>query len=185
VDTLQQHNRLKEQQTPHVVVGWTGSHSTMAFLKSIIPVLRSVAEEHDMSIVIISNKAPEFSLPRLQFISWNEATEIQDLLHLNIGVMPLSHDPWCEGKCGFKLVQYLALGIPAVASPVGVNKHIIEQGENGFLCATEQEWHTALTMLIKDEALRSRMGKAGREKIVNHYSIQANAAAFLSLFGSE
>jgi glycosyltransferase involved in cell wall biosynthesis len=185
VDADRQHNRLKEQQTPNVVVGWTGSHSTMGYLKSIVPVLQAVAEEQKIAIVIISNKPPPFSLPRLQFISWKEATEIEDLLQLNIGVMPLEEDAWCEGKCGFKLIQYLAMGIPAVASPVGVNRQIIEQGKNGFLCKSEQEWHTALTTLIKDDVLRTEMGKAGRARVVQQYSVQANAAAFVSLFAPE
>lgn len=96
--------------------------------------------------------------------------------------MPLEADPWCEGKCGFKIIQYLALGIPAVASPVGVNKEIIEQDKNGFLCTTHQQWYTAIASLIQQEQLRTNMGLSGRKKVCEQYSIQANETDFLALF---
>lgn len=182
VDVEKQHNQLKNQHTEHVVVGWTGSHSTMKYLDAILPVLNKIAGELQAEIVIISNKPPTFELPRLQYIPWQESTEIQDLMNLNIGIMPLEDDAWSEGKCGFKLIQYMALGIPSVASPVGVNKIIVEDGVTGFLCNDKEEWYAALKRLIGDKALRTQMGKNGRDAIVKDYSIQANAAAFLGLF---
>ena len=96
--------------------------------------------------------------------------------------MPLKEDRWSEGKCGFKLIQYMALGIPALASSVGVNKKIVEDGRNGFLCNNENEWYNALQTLIENVSLRQSMGKLGREKIINHYSLQANAETFFELF---
>jgi glycosyltransferase involved in cell wall biosynthesis len=182
VDTEGGHNRLKDQRTDKVVIGWTGSHSTMSFLEPLVPVLKKIVREQDVELVIISNKAPAFSIPGLQFLPWQEATEIEDLLQLHIGIMPLEADPWCEGKCGFKLIQYLALGIPAVASPVGVNQYIIEEGVNGYLCSTSKEWEKALTVLVKEEQKRVVMGAAGRKKIEEHYSLQAQAGLFLDLF---
>lgn len=182
VDTEKQHNKLKNQYTPQVIIGWTGSHSTMKFFDDLLPVLDKAAANNGLEFVLISNKPPRVSLPRLQYIRWQEATEIDDLLTFNIGLMPLKPDAWCEGKCGFKLIQYLALGIPAIASPVGVNSDIIEQGSNGFLCSSEEEWADAITLLTNNADLRSAMGKAGREKIKAEYSVQANAGVFLSLF---
>jgi glycosyltransferase involved in cell wall biosynthesis len=96
--------------------------------------------------------------------------------------MPLEEDRWSEGKCGFKIIQYMALGIPAVASPVGVNKKIIENSLNGFLCKEEEEWYHAISSLLEDANLRNEMGRMGREKIIKEYSIQANADLFLGLF---
>jgi glycosyltransferase involved in cell wall biosynthesis len=93
----------------------------------------------------------------------------------------LESDQWSEGKCGFKIIQYLALGIPAVASPVGVNNKIIGE-TNGFLCHTYEEWYAALSVLLADHDLREQMGRAGREKIISTYSIQATEALFLDLF---
>lgn len=182
VDTLNQHNQLKRQETAPIVVGWTGSHSTMKYLDELIPVLKAVQQKYPVEFVVISNKAPEFSIPGLRFIYWNEETEVADLLQINIGIMPLKQDSWCEGKCGFKLIQYLALGIPAIASPVGVNKIIIEEGVNGFLCATPEEWLKAFSVLIENEKMRTEMGKKGRSKIEKEYSMVSQAEQFISLF---
>jgi len=182
VDAVNRHNRLKDQHTDRVIVGWTGSHSTMKFLDEIVPIVGELQKKYDFEFVVISNKPPTFQLPSLRFIPWNEQTEVEDLLQLNIGVMPLEKDPWCEGKCGFKLIQYLSLGIPAVASPVGVNTLIIEEGENGFLCNTKEEWSTALSFLIEQEDKRLQMGKAGRSKIEKEYSISSQSVKFAALF---
>ncbi len=182
VDVVNQHIGLKDQRTSKVVIGWTGSHSTMVFLNSILEVLQKITREFNTETIIISNKAPQFHLDNMRFIPWNESSEINDLLQMNIGIMPLEDDPWCEGKCGFKLIQYLSLGIPSIASSIGVNKEIIEEGINGFLGSTKEEWYNALSVLIRDEKLRVKMGIAGKEKVVAKYSIQANAGSFLGLF---
>jgi glycosyltransferase involved in cell wall biosynthesis len=182
VDTANAHNRLKNQFSEEIVIGWTGSHSTMIYLEDLLPVLSSLATNNAVKIVIISNRQPGFILPNLKFIQWNELTEVEDLLLLNIGLMPLKPDLWSEGKCGFKIIQYMALGIPAVASPVGVNKKIIDEGINGFLCSTDEEWLSALKQLIMQPSLRAGMGEAGRKKIESSYSVEANSGTFLSLF---
>ncbi|MCB0714986.1 MAG: glycosyltransferase family 4 protein [Chitinophagaceae bacterium] len=182
VDTENQHNRIKNQQTEKIVIGWTGSHSTLIFTKQIIPALNDVYSSHPFEFIVIANKPPEYSLPYLKYIPWDSATEVEDLLKMNIGVMPLENDPWCEGKCGFKIIQYLSLGIPAVASPIGVNAKIIDERENGFLCKTKEEWIQALTKLIEDETVRTQMGKNGREKIQKYYSVKSQITTFLQLF---
>lgn len=182
VDTCNRYNRTKNQTTDRPVIGWTGSHSTIKYLDILYPVLQKLETVHDFEFLVICNRPPDFKLKSMRFLPWNEQTEIDDLLKINIGVMPLIEDLWSEGKCGFKIIQYLALGIPAVASPVGVNGQIIEPGVNGFLCVSEEEWYHALVTLITQEQTRKRMGIAGREKIVAQYSLQANADAFLGLF---
>ena len=182
VDVEGQHNQLKNQETEKITIGWTGSHSTMKYLDEVVPVLKNLTEEFKIEVLIISNKPPEFEFRGLKYISWREQSEIGDLLKLNIGIMPLEDDSWSEGKCGFKLIQYLSLGIPAVASPVGVNAKIIDQGVNGFLCSTPQEWKQSLRQLITNSNLRKELGRKGREKIVNNYSVQANSEIFLALF---
>lgn len=183
VDVTDKHNFLKEpSDSKRVVIGWTGSHSTMHYLDDVLPVLQKIVLNFDVSFLIISNKTPHFTLQNLQFIGWQESTEVADLARMDIGIMPLKADAWSEGKCGFKLIQYLALGIPAVACPVGVNKEIIEEGVNGFLCTTDGEWYDALKLLIQNATLRKEMGSSGRKRIVEHYSIQAQADTFLDLF---
>lgn len=182
VDTEKKHNCIKNQNSSTVTIGWTGSHSTLRYLDPIVPVLQSLANSYQVKIIIICNRKPQFSIEGLKFISWNEVTEIEDLLQINIGIMPLEKDQWSAGKCGFKLIQYLSLGIPAVASPVGVNKIIIRHGNNGFLATNLNEWENYLRLLIQDAGLRKRFGEQGRQKIKNEYSLQANEGTFLGLF---
>jgi glycosyltransferase involved in cell wall biosynthesis len=182
VDVVNRYNKIKDHKKGKVVIGWTGSHSTMHYLDEQVTVLKRLASELNVGIMVISNKKPSFDFPNLHFKKWKETTEIEDLLQFDIGIMPLKKDAWSEGKCGFKLIQYLALGIPAVTDAVGVNKKIVEHEKTGFLCETKEEWYASLKTLVENERLRKEMGKVGRENIVNEFSIQANADIFLGLF---
>ncbi|MCU0355503.1 MAG: glycosyltransferase family 4 protein [Cytophagales bacterium] len=182
IDTENLHNRLKEQDTRAFVIGWTGTHSTIAYLEPLVPILEKLAETHAFTFLVISDRKPDFDLPFVQYLPWQKATEADDLLRINVGVMPLTDDPWSRGKCGFKALQYMALGIPAVASPVGVNTEIIEPGVNGFLCATPDEWLACLTRLLQDPTLRAEMGRQARRTVEERYSVQANRRTFLELF---
>jgi glycosyltransferase involved in cell wall biosynthesis len=182
VDTENTHNRIKDQDEQPTTIGWTGSHSTLRYLDPIVPLLKSFAEHFKIGTVIICNKAPEFSFAGLKYIPWQEASEIDDLLNIHIGVMPLQNDLWSEGKCGFKLIQYLALGIPAVASPVGVNDKIVDEGVNGFLCNSYEDWERMLKKLINDVQMRKSMGEMGRRKVIEKYSVQTYEREFIALF---
>lgn len=182
VDTEHRYNRLKQHGNHKPVVGWTGSHSTLHYLDELMPVLQQLQEKYDFSFVVIADKKPDLPLTDWQYIPWNPASEISDLLKIDIGLMPLTSDPWSEGKCGFKLIQYLSLGIPALASPVGVNTVIIEEGVNGYLCHTPADWARHIEQLLQDASLRAAFGAAGREKIIAGYSIIAIRDAFSSLF---
>ena len=182
VDTDLHHNKIKDHKEGHLTIGWTGSHSTLKYLEIILPAIASLQQEFNFTFLIISNKPPAFELKNLKFVKWNEKSEVDDLLHMDIGVMPLPDNLWSEGKCGFKLVQYLSLGIPAVASMAGVNKKIIEQGVNGFLCENVSEWKCALQKLLTDSMLRKSMGVEGRRKIGQEYSIRSQKTKFIELF---
>ncbi|MCB0700163.1 MAG: glycosyltransferase [Chitinophagales bacterium] len=182
VDMTRQHNKVKEHSDKQVTIGWTGSHSTIPYLDDIMEVLQYAEEHLNTKFLLIANKKPELPLKNWEFIPWNEKTEVDDLLKIDIGVMPLSADEWSEGKCGFKLIQYLSLGIPAVASPVGVNKVIIEDDVNGFLCASNEEWKNALTKLVNDHTFRKEAGAAGHQKMLQGYSIAANKDKFIYVF---
>lgn len=182
VNTASRYNCLKEHHDGRLVVGWTGSHSTLKFLNDIIPVIQQLQNEFDFTFLVIADKKPELQLKSWIFCPWDEQTEIEDLLKIDIGIMPLTQDQWSEGKCGFKLIQYLSLGIPAIAQSVGVNKLIIEHEVNGFIADTTSEWLHAIRTLLQDTQLRTTMGKAGRAKMIQSYSIAAQQAAFLGLF---
>jgi glycosyltransferase involved in cell wall biosynthesis len=189
IDTEHWHNPdrfLKKDSTKadsSTVVGWTGSHSTLKYLNSLEPVLQKLESEYPkLKILVIADRKPNLALHSLTFLPWNEATEIDDLLTIDIGIMPLPDDEWAKGKCGFKALQYMALKIPAVVSPVGVNTAIVDEGINGYLASESNAWFVALKTLIDQEEIRKKMGEAGRKKIIESYSVSSNSAAFLALF---
>ena len=165
-----------------ITIGWTGSHSTLKYLESLIDVLEQLKKKYTFDVHIIADKPPSWTFDDYKFVPWNKNNEIEQLNEIDIGIMPLKDSPWEKGKCGFKAIQYMALGKPAVASNVGVNKDIIDHNINGFLCSKREDWINHLSELISNEQLRSTMGKAGRKKIVNQYVAQSNAELFLSLF---
>jgi glycosyltransferase involved in cell wall biosynthesis len=182
LDTEHWHNQIKNQLTQKCVIGWTGTHSTLPYLLELLPVIRELEQDFDFTFLVISNRNPGFELRSFVFLPWRKETETEDLLQFNIGVMPLPDDAWTRGKCGFKALQYMALGIPAVVSPVAVNMEIVKEGENGFLCQTPQAWKQRLTELLQDADLREKLGKKARQTIVERYSVQANCRNFLNLF---
>lgn len=184
IDTENLHNPnlLSDLKKDDIIIGWTGSHSTLPYLDHLIPVLSKLEKSHNFRLLVIANKNPEYSLKSFEFKQWNVNSEINDLSRFDIGLMPLAADQWSEGKCGFKALQYMALGIPAVVSPVGVNKTIVNHGINGFHCKNESDWEKNITKLIYDTQLRKELGERGRKKVQTQFSVDANAATFLGLF---
>ena len=144
--------------------------------------LKQLKDEVSFEFRVIADQKPNFDWTDFDFIPWSKDNEIKDLLGINIGIMPIPDDQWTQGKCGFKILQYSALGIPSLASSVGVNSSIIKNGDTGYLCNSDEEWKQYLRDLITDEGLRTRMGKAGREQVVQNYSVLSNAANFFSFF---
>lgn len=186
IDTENLHNpalykRTRTEESP-LIIGWTGTHSTLPYLSIIMPVLEALEQTYTFTFQVIANKSPDFKLKEFQFKTWNKETEIQDLLSFDIGLMPLAEDRWAEGKCGFKALQYMALEIPAVVSPVGVNSEIVQEGISGFLCKDSDEWYNKIEKLLLDAALRKEMGIKGREKVIKDYSVLSNTDNFLELF---
>lgn len=186
IDTEHLHNRelypvVKDSNK--IVIGWTGSHSTLKYLKNIESGIAELSEKYPtLELLVIADQPPQLELKNVRFIPWSYATEITGLLECDMGIMPLPDDMWAQGKCGFKALQYMALELPALASPVGVNTKIIEQGRNGFLCTTPQEWIVAIEKLIADKTLREELGKNGHAKVVNEFSVTSNKQNFLNLF---
>jgi glycosyltransferase involved in cell wall biosynthesis len=128
--------------------------------------------------------AAEASFPGLELLDWAEEREVADVQSMDIGIMPVPDEIWARGKSGYKLVQYMACGLPVVASPVGVNSDIIQHGETGFLARDMAEWRKFLLLLLDDADLRSRLGKAGRNRAEEHYSLQAHAPRLVELLRS-
>jgi glycosyltransferase involved in cell wall biosynthesis len=166
-----------------IVIGWTGSHSTLKYLKTLEPVFQELEKDNPMiELTIICDEQPLLKLKSMTFINWSRETELEDLSKIDIGVMPLPNDEWAKGKCGFKALQYMSLGKPAVVSPVGVNTRIVDNGINGFHCSEAGDWLDRLRYLVKEAGVRAEMGKKGREKVFTDYSVASNTENFLSLF---
>jgi glycosyltransferase involved in cell wall biosynthesis len=184
IDTVHLHNQVRDQAAPgRLVIGWTGTHSTLKYLHQVVPVLAKLEEEGlEFEFRVISNQPPELPLRSLVFLPWRKDTEIADLLGFHVGLMPLEDDPWAKGKCAFKALQYMALGVPALVSPVGMNTEVVEHGHNGFVCATPAEWEASLRELLLDAGLRHRLGQAARATIEQRYSVLSNTPNFLNLF---
>jgi glycosyltransferase involved in cell wall biosynthesis len=181
IDT-ERRNKTKDQHKGPLTIGWTGTFSTLKYLDIVLPVLQKLQEQYDFTFTVIADKDPQLTLNNYRFIKWNRETEIDDLLNFHIGLMPLYNDDISKGKCGFKAIQYMSLGIPAVISPVGVNTEIVEDGMTGFLCTTENEWSKRLEELLLNPALRTKLGLAAKQKIKEKYSVQATTEMFLDLF---
>ena len=154
-------------------IGWIGSPTTWnAYMLPVMPLLSDLAARQKARIMAVGAAATGPAEPLLDILPWTEDSEVSRIQDMDIGVMPLTDTPWARGKCGYKLIQYMACGLPVVASPVGVSRQIVEHGVNGFLAATANEWRDALTALLRDPALRQKMGQAGRRKVQARYSLQ-------------
>ncbi len=181
VDTTA-HRPSPANASNELTIGWTGSHSTLHYLKPLLSVLKDLESDYEFTFLVIANKDPQLSLKHYRFIPWSKTSEVTDLQQIDIGVMPLEDNLWSQGKCGFKLIQYLSLGIPAVASPVGVNTEIVLHEQTGLLAKTQEEWKQALIRLIESPQLRKSYGMAGRKLIENRFSVESQKETFMRLF---
>jgi len=181
IDLDNVHTLSSNHEVMKPVIGWTGTHTTMNYLEELVPVLKELEQTHEFTFRVISNQAPDFELSSLEFVKWKKSTEIEDLAKINIGVMPLSDTVWAKGKCGFKGLQYMALEIPSVMSPVGVNTTIVDHGKNGFLCNSQEEWKSTLIQLLENPSLRKEVGKAGYQTVKERYSVEANRSNYLTI----
>ncbi len=157
-------------RSPRVV--WIGSPATVRYLQLLREPLRALAVEGDFVLRVIGGGNVDVPGVRVETVPWAEATEAGNIGTCDVGVMPLVDSAWERGKCGYKLIQYMACGLPVVASNVGVNAEIVRPGINGFLAKTPQDWVAALSALLTNAELRTRMGLAGRELVQQHYCIQ-------------
>jgi glycosyltransferase involved in cell wall biosynthesis len=161
-----------------VVIGWTGTHSTKPYLDLLRPVFQRLAERRQFRLRVIGNFDYELPGVDLEVLRWSHEEEVAQLQGIDIGVYPLSIDDWVGGKSGLKAIQYMAFGLPCVATNVGTTPRIIHHGENGLLVETDDEWLAALERLIDDPGLRRRLGEQARRDAVEHYSTKAVAADY-------
>lgn len=156
-----------------VVIGWVGTGTNLQYIAKLAPVLKRVSENYNVQIQIVGGT---IALPGVnaECRPWTLENEVSDLQGFDIGIMPLPDDEWTRGKGGFKAIQYMGVGLPVVASPVGINASIIADGVSGYLAKTDQEWEQSLVQLIESPALRQQFGLAGRTIVENEYSTAVN-----------
>ena len=174
--------RMHDRVPSRPVVGWTGSYSTERYLEIVRPALERLWRRLDFRLVVIGGGAFQADGVEVEHRRWRSETEVQDLLDVDVGLMPLEDAEWERGKCGLKALQYMALGIPVLVSPVGVNVDIVSDGESGFLARTPEDWEHGLERLLTDQELRRRMGRAGRQMVERSYSATAHAPRVAEIF---
>lgn len=184
IDTEKYQVRPAKTTGDPIVIGWTGSYSTVQHLDTLRGALKKLAETEKFRLRVIGTPNYECAPLETEAMPWRAATELQDLSAIDIGVMPLPDDNWSKGKCGLKALQFMALGIPTVCSPVGVNTDIIQDNENGFLAISEEEWVDKLTRLVRSADLRRRLGNAGRATVEEKYSAVTQAPRVYEIFKS-
>jgi len=156
-------------------IGWIGSPGTAKHLMEAETALEQVCKNRGGRVVLVGAGENPFSGLMATIRDWDETTETVEIGNFDVGIMPLPDNPWERGKCGFKLIQYMACGKPVVASPVGVNREIVVDGVNGFLASTPKEWVEALLRLKADLELRRAMGEKGRRMVEEKYCLQVTA----------
>ncbi|MDQ7779933.1 MAG: glycosyltransferase [Planctomycetota bacterium] len=180
-------------QTPVLagaVLGWIGGRKSLSLLKPLLPVLEKLAKSFTgLTLKIIGAPSAEGELPaqgplRIVCKPWSEAEEAADVASFDLGLAPLPDHPWAAGKCATKLLQCMAAGVPCVASPVGAQKEIVTDGVDGYLASNDAEWHEKLAALIKAAALREWLGKAGRRRVEEQYSVAVNAPRLATILHS-
>jgi glycosyltransferase involved in cell wall biosynthesis len=177
--------QVHRKENPKIpVIGWTGSYSTVQHLDTLRGALEKLAKQERFYLRVIGT--PVYAVPGVQVeaLPWRAESELEDLSEIDIGVMPLPDDNWSKGKCGLKALQFMALGIPTVCSPVGVNTDIIQDGENGLIADTEHEWIEKLTLLLRSAELRRQLGDRGRRTVEEKYSARTQAPRVYEIFQS-
>lgn len=175
--------KVKEEESVSNIftIGWIGSPSTSRYLRDIESALVTVCREGRARVRLVGSGSINLKGVQLDVVPWQGETEVDEIRSFDVGIMPLPDEPWARGKCGFKLIQYMACGIPVVATPVGVNSEIVEEGLNGLLVKTQSEWVAALELLMNNVELRKRLGAAGRRKVEDKYSLQVTETRFVEL----
>lgn len=165
---------------PRIV--WIGSPSTVQYLQDLAESFRALAQCQPFTLRVIGGGALTIPGVEVEALPWSEDTEAALIEECDIGIMPLKDTPWEQGKCAYKLIQYMACGLPTVASPVGANREVVLEGETGFFADTPYSWVEKMKTLLRDAALRQRFGQAGRARVESEYCLQRSAPKLVRLF---
>ena len=166
-----------------LIIGWIGSHTTIKHFEYALDFLTSIKKKYpQVEIRVVGDADYINEALNIKGIAWSFNTEVEMINSFSIGIMPLPDDEWAKGKCGLKGLSYMACEVPTIMSPVGVNTEIIQHGKNGFLASTTDEWISCLSQLIESLELRESMGKAGRQTVLEKYSVLSQQQNYLNAF---
>jgi glycosyltransferase involved in cell wall biosynthesis len=181
IDTSYHVRGAPRREASRLCVGWTGSITTIRHFDLVVPVLRRLRARFGerVQFKVIGDSRYENEELDIRGCDWSPHTEIEELSEIDIGVMPLPDDEWSKGKCGLKALQFMALETPTVMSPVGVNTKIVEDGRNGFLAVSEDEWFEKLSLLVESREIRERVGRAARATVIREYSVDSQKWRYL------
>jgi glycosyltransferase involved in cell wall biosynthesis len=183
IDLTRYHLKEPQGASNGLTIGWVGLSDGLRYLRHIQPALRRLSEKFPgLRLKVVSDKPLELDGVRIQNEPWRIETEQEQLKSFDVGIMPLWDSVWTRGKCGYKILQYMAVGTAVVASDVGVNGEIISSGQNGFLARTENDWVTSIGALLEDSERRRAFGMRGRELIEQQFSLDRYAARYAELF---
>lgn len=184
IDTRLFRRKTAYSEQSRICIGWSGSHTTIKHFESGIPFLRKIKEKYGHRVRFQVMGDADYVNEELGIIGipWSSSTEVDVLSGFDIGIMPLPDDPWVKGKCGLKGLSYMALEVPTIMSAVGVNTQIIQDGENGFLASSDEEWVEKLSRLIDSFELRKKMGALARKTVEQHYSHESQKNNYLRYF---
>ena len=156
-------------------IGWIGTPTTANYIKVAEPAISRFCDGGKARLVLVGSGPVSFKKTAATILKWSEDTEVETVCHFDVGIMPLPDNEWTRGKCGYKLIQYMACGVPVIASDVGVNSEIVDHGRNGYLAATASDWEDTIGRLRDDPDLRTRMGANGQTKVMEKYALQVTA----------
>ena len=167
---------------PFFRIGWIGSPVTAPYLDEVREAISKLSQETPVTLTLIgAGNIPPFAQTPTETLPWSETVELEMSQRFDLGIMPLVDGPFERGKCGYKLIQYMASGLPVIASPVGVNQQIVEPGVNGYLAESPAHWLDALREVGENKEKRILMGQAGRRKAEQLYNLQGTAPRLLNL----
>jgi len=177
-----------EAEPERFVIGWTGQTCNFPYLNLIETALGRFLADHERAEILIMAQKPWKSklLPRekVKFLAWNRQIETSALKQMSVGIMPLADDEWTKGKCSFKMLQYMAVGVPVVVSPVGMNREVLQKGTVGLGAETDEQWYEGLESLYRDWSLQKKMGMSGREVVEQYYNAADIAQELAEIFKS-
>ena len=185
IDTTRYTKKKYKTEEENFIIGWTGTSSNFSYLNIVEkPLARFLADHKNTFFKLIADESWHSELippDRIIFVKWSREIEVEALHTMSVGIMPLTNTPWSRGKCSFKMLQYMAVGLPVIVSPVGMNNEVLEKGEMGLIARSEDDWHDAFDNLYSNSQTKQKLGTIGREVVEQYFSAESVVPRLFSI----